>query len=118
MKPDIAALKIGDTLFHFSSNHRVYGDNGRTGYADHFVPYKITGQNRVSWIVGTDQFKVSKKDLACKPAWQFGGRGFFTKVGMADDIWNHEHRYKLARAVESAPTDQLRAIAKLIGYEE
>jgi|CXWL01.1.fsa_nt_gi hypothetical protein len=113
-------MKIGDTLYWFDGNTRVYdqpGFGGRAVYAKHFVPLKIVGENNVSWILERD-WKVNKKTGKGEArSYSYGGRGFFTAEGMADDIWQHEHRHKILREVERAPLDQIKKIAAIIGYD-
>jgi len=119
---EIAALKVGDTLYNFDGNRRVYkppgpGEKYSSGgpiYEKHFLPCKIVGETKQSWIMDLYDAKVNKKTLDSST--KFADRGYFTKSGMEADIWFHEHRYKIVREVERAGLEQLREIARVIGY--
>lgn len=113
-------IKIGDTLFRFDANRRIYRDRSFSGggapiYREHFEPLKIIGETRKSWILERD-WKASKKDLKSAESMQYGGRGFFTAQGMEDDIWLHDHLYRVKAKLDQASPDILRKVAELIGY--
>lgn len=114
-------LKVGDTLYRFSANRRVYpkpgtfSGGGAPIYREHFEPLKIIGENKVSWLLEQD-WKASKRDLKSAASMQYGGRGFFTAEGMEDDIWQHDHRYKIRDLFDRCSVDTLRQIASLLGY--
>ena len=68
---------IGDTVWYFDPNHRVYNRdaNGRRIggpiWREHWRPVEVTGETRLSWIVGHDNyevFRVKKKDWPAKLA--------------------------------------------------
>lgn len=116
-KPEeIASLKVGDILFNFDGNRRAYqpGLGGAPIYERHFNPETIVGETKVSWLLGYAKVKVNKKTL--DSALHYADRGYFTKSGMEADIWSHDHRYKIVRAVERAGLEQLQEIARIIGY--
>lgn len=110
-------LKIGDTLYRFDGNRRVYVD-GKGGpiYREHFEPLKIVGENKVSWILERD-WNANKKDLSSVRARQFGGRGFFTAEGMEADIWRKENIHKIRALLDSASPNQLDQVAIILGYK-
>lgn len=109
-------LKIGDTLYRFDGNRRVYGNGtGAPIYCEHFEPLKIIGETKVSWILERE-WRANKKTLSSAPARQYGGRGFFTAGQMEDDIWKHDHAHKIRALLERAPPDQLRKVAEILGY--
>lgn len=117
---EIASLKIGDILYNFDGNRRVYRRNeagiasGGPIYQDHFEAVPIIGETKVSWILKRYDAKVNKKNLSS--VCQFADRGFFTESAMIADIWLHEHRYKIAKEVERAGVDHLKEVARIIGY--
>lgn len=116
-KPEeIAALKVGDTLFSFDGNRRTYVPGGGGGpiYEKHFEPVKIVGETKQSWMVDRYDAKVNKKTLA-SPC-RYAERGYFTKSAMEADIWVHEHRHQIAREVGFAGVEHLKEIARIIGY--
>lgn len=114
---EIGALRVGDILYNFDGNRRVYADGMRGGpiYEKHFAQHIIVGETKVSWLVGPSFIKVNKKNLTS--SCQFADRGYFTKSGMDADIWFNEHRYKIVRGVERAGLEQLKEIARIIGYQ-
>lgn len=113
---EIAALRVGDTLFNFDGSRRVYnpGLGGPPIYEKHFRPETIIGETKVSWLVGTAAVRVNKKTL--ESALHYADRGYFTKSGMEADIWLNEHKHKIVRAVGDAGLDHLKEIARIIGY--
>jgi hypothetical protein len=114
---EIAALKVGDTLYNFDGNRRSYqpGLGGAPIYERHFEPVKIVGETKQSWIMDRYQTKVSKKTLD-SPC-HYADRGYFTKTGMDDDIWLHDHRHKIVRELQRAGTAHLKEVARIIGYQ-
>lgn len=115
-KPEeIAALKIGDTLFNFDGNRRVYTErHSPPVYEKHFKAAQIVGETKQSWVMDRGADKVNKKTLAS--ACRFADRGYFTALGMESDIWLHDHRHKIVREIESVGVDHLKEIARIIGY--
>lgn len=117
---EIAALKVGDTLYNFDGNRRTYrrDDAGRASggpiYERHFEPVTIVGDTKVSWIMDRYDAKVNKKTL--ESACPFAERGYFTKSAMEADIWSHDHRHKIAQEVARTGVDQLKEIARILGY--
>lgn len=119
-----AQLKIGDTLYRFDGNRRVYVPHGKDGrasggpiYREHFEALKIIGENKVSWLLERG-WKANKKSLSSAAAEQYGGRGFFTAEGMEDDIWQHDHKHKIVdRLQRNCDGVTLRKVAELIGYQ-
>lgn len=112
-------LKIGDVLYRFDGNIRVYADKKLGGgpiYSKHFEPLEIIGETRRSWLLAQG-WKCDKRTLQSAESMQFGGRGFFTAEGMADDIWQHEHRHKITEAVRRLDVPTLRKVAEMIGYD-
>lgn len=113
---EIAALKVGDSLFNFDGNRRVYrkGGGGAPIYREHFREEEIISETSMSWIVGPQKVKVNKKTL--ESSMKFADGGYFTKTGMEDDIWSKDHRYKIVREVERVGAEHLRQIARIVGY--
>ncbi len=115
-------LKIGDTLFRFDGNRRVYRrpgtyhGGGAPVYREHFEPLKVIGENKVSWLLERG-WKASKKDLKSAASMAYGGRGFFTAEQMEDDIWMHDHRHSIRALFDRASPEQLKKIAEILGFE-
>jgi hypothetical protein len=119
-------LTIGSRLWVFDENVRVYRKGGGGPiYEEHFVPYYIIGENRVSWIVsqypdlGLDSHlavKINKKTLQ-ENADGWRHRCFYTDQGREEKTWVDRHRYKLIHELEGCrDVILLQKIAQLIGY--
>lgn len=112
-------MQIGDTLYHFDINRRVYDkpppESGRIFgtlvYAGHFKPLKIIGETSQSWLM---EFNYKAKKKAGGPL-QRGG--FYTAEEMADNIWMHEHRHKIRDLIDRASPTHLREVARILGYQ-
>lgn len=123
---DYSQLKIGDTLYSFSTNNRVYKpskdgfSSGGPIYREHFRAETIDGETKQSWIVGPSEKKVNKKTLACAHNGDFAAaRRYFTLEEKEADIWANDHRYKITRLVEQVRNVEiLRKIAEIVGYSE
>lgn len=109
-------MQIGDTLYHFDINRRIYTKpergSGRVWgeiiYAEHFRPLKIVGETRQSWVLEYNH-KVKKADPR--------KGGYYTAAQMADNLWVHDHKHKLRDLLDRATAEQLREIAKVLGYK-
>ncbi len=111
-------LKIGDVLYRFDGNRRVYrGRHSAPVYEEHFASHTIVSETPRSWVTDGGGYKVNKKDLSCPEAMKFAGRGFFTKAGMEADIWQHVHRHQIERSLSRASVEQLKEVARIVGYE-
>lgn len=113
-------MKIGDTVYRFDINRRVYRDKspgsfggGGPIYSEHFEPLKIIGESKSSWLL-EHRYSVGKRVLASAKTFP---RRFFTAAQMDDDIWANEHRYAIREKLTRTPVDQLRQVAAIIGYE-
>lgn len=121
----MADLKIGDTVWVFEINRRVYprGEKGLHSapiYREHFMPYEVIGQTSRSWLIGAsgghEICKVSIKDPFGKQRGD-GAPRIYDEAGVDDMCWLNDHRYKLMRKIEYQATPaQLREIAKIVGY--
>lgn len=113
---EFALLRVGDILFNFDGNRRSYdpGFGGAPIYEKHFRQETIVDETKVSWVVGPGKVKVNKKTL--ESACHYGDRGYFTKAGMDADIWLHDHKHKIIREVEHIGVEQLKEIARIVGY--
>lgn len=108
-------LKIGDTIYQFSENYRVYAkdENGRaTGapiYAEHFRPVKIVGEEKRSWVVNDHPPKVGKNRVDAERS------HWFTTEGKAAAIWLHANGWRTAEAVRRCyDIGTVKAIAELL----
>lgn len=104
-------LAVGKVIFQRNENERVYMHPGTFGGGGsieryHYVPRLVESETRVSWVLNTGH-KVSKKDL----------RFVYGLADVEDDLWRRTHRHRIESALVTATPDQLRQIAKIIGYE-
>lgn len=91
-------IKIGDTVYIFDVNHRIYPlaakgnlwSSGGPIWRKHFVPHTIKGQTSRSWLT-SGGYKIPKNSIDSY-CWS------------EDDIdkaeWVNDNRYKVARKVE------------------
>ncbi len=107
-------LSIGSKVFIFDGNNRVYersADGRSMGgpiYRKHFREVEITGETPRQWVTGWG--KATKKDPY--------NTGFMTAKMVDDRVWDKDHRYKITDKINyNASTEQLREIARIIGYE-
>ncbi|WP_155300667.1 hypothetical protein [Deinococcus kurensis] len=111
-RPD---LHIGDTLWIFDGNRRVYppAAAGRTRspiYREHWVAHTITGETRQSWLLDGGNAKVSKVRAQ-------GPRSYAaTAQEVEDDVWCNAHYAGLHDAIRTATPAQMRQIAALLNY--
>jgi len=119
----MSELAVGETIWRFDENHRVYdkpGIGGRIVYKEHFVPEKITGETAQSWLVQWGErvvWKINKKTLTTAMKNGFHGAQFFTAEGMEENIWVLDHRHKIARLLEQATAANIRACGEILGYQ-
>lgn len=109
-------MQVGDTVWVFSQNHRVYhrDSNGKCFggpiYREHFVQRTIVGETTKSWLL-VDGTKISKKTL----------EGIYTDQQKEDSTWDHDTRFEIVDKIrygDSVSVQQLREIAKIIGLED
>ncbi len=119
----MADAKVGDTVWIFDSNRRVYKD-GRGGaiYAEHWYSTKIVGENRASWIVLPHGrgMKIDKKTCALRGE-LYGTRAQveFSRDAVDADIWLMENRWRIAELLQRCnDVTVLKAVAKAIGLKE
>ena len=111
-------VQIGTVLYHKDTNCRTYVHEDGTKshapiYEKFFAPRTVVSETRVSWVLDNGM-KVNKKDLSCIRAYDFGGQGIFTEAQMHDDIWRHNNRLRIIRAVEDMSVDDLRKVDAIL----
>jgi len=107
---DKPQIKVGDEYFFYDANRRVY-EEGTLGptYRGHFRKIKITGETSRSWI--TDNWRIMK--VPKSDPW----KALCTPEMIDDGEWKHAHAYRISdRVLRDASVEQLREIAKIIGY--
>jgi hypothetical protein len=106
-----------ETIWVFETNYRVYkrDENGRSIggpiYREHWRPHKIVDQTGRSWVLdnGLKVPKFAKERPQCFA---------FSELEVEQNVWMDEHRHKIAEKVHRASYDQVREIARILGYEE
>lgn len=112
-------LKVGDHLWYFDINRRVYRSEAGSGpiWREHWVKMQIVGETGVSWIVGPGNhpMKVHKKKLAAGTLLLWA-----TSEGdVAKEEWVSQNSYRLSNAVSGCKNyDTLKKIAELVGYKD
>ncbi len=113
-------IKIGDTLYRFDENRRVYerGPDGRTSinskliYRGHFAPITVIGETSRSWICGNEYFQIKRPK---------SGRGnslIFTEDEMEQRIYIKENAHKIVWRVQCLEdANKLKAIAEIVNYK-
>ena len=107
-------LKVGDTIWRFNINRRVYApkkpgeiySRGGPIYREHWEPVKIDGETSRSWV--TRFGKAPKK--GDRHGWAFS----LDEVDAS--CWAKEHRRHIVNLVERCDADTLKAIGDLVGY--
>jgi hypothetical protein len=114
-------MKIGDTVWVWDGNVRVYKDKGGgPDFRSSFVAHVIFKETRSSWLLdgdGWDALKVDKKTLELRGANLFGKRRkvFVSPQEIEDDIFVNDYRHRIATAVERCQdATTLRAIQELL----
>lgn len=122
----MSALKVGDTIYRFDVNRRVYRQNaegrshGSPIYSEYFRPYVIGAETPKSWIISAgygEPLKINKKTMLSHSSRGFSPFQWYTPESMSDDIWRNVHRMPITELMRSASADQLREIGKILGYD-
>lgn len=111
-------LKIGDTVYYFDTNRRVYpspvpGDDrwggGTPIWREHWRPMKITGETVRSWLVGGSRraLKMPKKGAD-------GGTWAIDERDISRAAWVNDCAHRIADEVRRLGFADLAAVAKLI----
>lgn len=110
-------LKIGDTVYLFDSNRRVYPKNKNTQigpiWREHWRPVKVTGETSRSWIIGEawDTHKLPKKGQA-------GFAVAFSQEEIDRAAWVHDNAIIISHMVSCCKDYAvLKHIATLVGYK-
>lgn len=120
-------MKVGDVVWMFDSNRRVYpeGISAAPIYREHWTTLVIVGETAQSWLIGWNPrhplhkaWKLSKKDPTRAKLQNRWYRIETSQQAVDADCWAHEHRYAIARIVQSVVDgEMLRRIVDLIGYQ-
>lgn len=132
---DKPQLKIGDSVWVFDPNRRVYRRDAKGNsvggpiYREHWREHFIVGETRVSWLVGFTRdlphdhrcvLRMPKADPTGVAEKGFGRRRvLLSPAAVEDDAWVAENRCRISDAVNRCrDADTLRRIAEMVGYKE
>ena len=109
------SVKVGDSVWVFDGNHRVYtdSDGNRTSspiWLYHWRERKIASETSRSWVLDYYDKKVPKvgHDPRCV---------CFSMAEVLERTWVHDNQYKIESAIRGLSAEKLREVAKVIGYE-
>jgi hypothetical protein len=126
----VAELKVGDKVWAFDQNRRVYATKRDASYhpsgppiwREHWVEQEVLGENRASFFIGfsgtvfdlkrlSHYRKLSKADLKAGKC-----RGFaFSEAEIDRLAWVEENRFKLIERIRQCDDhDTLTKVAELI----
>lgn len=110
--------KVGDKVWVFDQNHRVYPKKpngsplgGGPIYREHFREREITGETSRSWVLSSG-LKVPKTGGDVR------GAVYMTRQAVEDAVFMNAHRWRIEEAVGRVlDATLLRQIAALVGYK-
>jgi hypothetical protein len=120
---DMIEPKVGDTIWVFDENHRVYSKDddgrsfGRPIWREYWRKRTITGENRRSWLISGGGKCPKKRGYWDKRTFAF------SEVEIDELEWEETHAHQIRRAVSNmtdkneATIAKLKAIAEIIGYK-
>lgn len=118
-------MQIGDLVYVFDSNHRVYpekkpGETYSNGpiYREHFQPRRIIGQTTQSWLVGFKDDNAQDVNNRYVTKHKKKENRLYTAEQVNEQVYIHDHGYKIQDAVRHADYATLRKIAELLNYKE
>lgn len=120
-------LNMGDTLYLFDSNRRVYpnvtDDEKKAGkiwpsggpiYREHFRPLLIAGETPGTWVLEPGRLTVNKKTLKARRT-AFGQECVYTKDQVDAKVYIHDNATRIAALVEHCHNvDLLKRIDKML----
>lgn len=109
-------MKIGDPIWRFDQNRRVYKPGSHSPvWREHWVQLEVVGETTRSWLVGHPRWGMGNASKL--PKNQAKWAGYATSEDEIEKYaWEREHGHKIAERVRHADYDQLRAIAAIMGY--
>lgn len=102
-------MKVGDKVWLFDQNRRIYQKDGIISaspiYSEHFRQAKIEGETSRSWIIYGEKYPKASP-------------GFFTDAEKEEDIWDKENRMRLIEQVRRCPIKTLREIDAILAQQK
>lgn len=112
-------MKIGDIIWVFDENRRVYNKAGIGGpiWRKHWQEFEVVGETSRSWVVGpnwaTSKVPKNRKYHGSHPWFAF------SEEELDEICWYHQNRYEIIRFIErSLDYKKLIEVAKFVGYKE
>ena len=124
-------MQIGDKVWIFDSNHRVYKDDKgnklvRCWYRGYFVERYILGETNQSWIIGYENasaddrynVKVNKKTLTYKRETPYDGILYTSEDTIDQLCWIHDNQYEIMEQVRKCNDyNKLKKIQEILTKE-
>ncbi len=110
-------IKIGDTIWVFDQNHRVYvDDNGNKtsgpNYRHYWTERKVVGETSHSWLIGWEHnpTKISKKNL------RDGELNICLNMEEVEEkVWLDQNKYPIVRMLQRCKDPEIfRTVEKLL----
>ncbi|MCK9599664.1 MAG: hypothetical protein M0R06_11530 [Sphaerochaeta sp.] len=109
-------LQIGETIYIFDGNFRVYPkDGGACIYSEHFRPYTIVSETDKEYVC--DYGIINKRSGMFKRNPRYKPQHIFTEAQKNDSVFQQAHSYKISEDVRRLDATMLRKVAELIGYK-
>lgn len=111
-------FKVGDKVFVFDSNRRVYPKDKSIAsapiYREHFAEREILGETSRSWLVGWHGLSLDHRCVTKYP--KKDNAGLYTLGQIDEEVYRHDHMYRISKMVEHTSYKNLKAIADIVGY--
>jgi hypothetical protein len=123
MKKQFKDLKIGDSVWLFDYNRRIYKKKdgfsyGGPIYRYHWYEKKIIGSTKLSWIVNT-RFDIKHCLKIGKNKIRSHYNILLSEQELNDKVWEHDNICGISEAVRKCKDiTVLRKVAEIIGYVE
>lgn len=108
-------MKVGDTVFQFDQNLRVYPRNekgntlGGPIWREHWRKVKVIGETSRSWIIGYSDVKIPKN----KPLpWGI----CIDEKELDKRAWVNDNAHKISEKMRKIPFELLATVAEIIGH--
>jgi hypothetical protein len=99
-------MKVGDKVWLFDSNRRVYPKDNKFSsapiFSEHFHQVIIDGETSRSWLIGREKFS---KTHFC---------GIYTDEQKADLIWKEDNQQKIIEEIRNCSINKLREINSIL----
>ena len=110
-------FKVGDTVWAFDENRRVYGKKGGGPiYAEHWTEYRVREIEKKSYLISRVYLSnIQTREVAI--GFQKAEKEYSTTAEKNDDVYRKTTAHALSELVRRADAATLRQVAKLLGYK-